>query len=143
MAACFSLILYSAYSQSPPGLYGFASIAAHGVSTTTGGAGGREVYVNGQGDAQLFSDYLKSSEPLIIYVSGTIQLPENPDFAVGSDPRPEEAHLRMNNIKSDKTIIGQGSGATITQSGFSIYGGTTDPGLEPNLGPDGVHNIII
>ncbi|MFC7328854.1 pectate lyase family protein [Marinactinospora rubrisoli] len=74
---------------------------------TTGGAGGGTVTVT-SGSALV--DALETEGPLTIQVSGTVQLDG------------------MNDIGSDKTLIGVGSNATITGGGIDV---------------DGVSNVII
>jgi pectate lyase len=80
-------------------LVGFAAIPFAGVSTTTGGAGGRAVKVSNLTDLRLHTD---SNETLIIFVQGTINMG-------GMVP-----------LRSNKTIMGL-SGAKLTGGGFEIY----------------------
>jgi pectate lyase len=85
------------------GPIGWASVNG----TTTGGAGGPTVTVTS--GSQLVSE-MQASGPRIIQVSGTISI------------------SGMNDVGSDKTIIGLGSNATITGGGLDV---------------DGVSNVII
>jgi pectate lyase len=75
--------------------------------TTTGGAGGSTVTVN---SASALISNMQASGSRIIQVSGTINI------------------SGMNDVASNKTIIGLGSGATITGGGLDV---------------DGVSNVII
>ncbi len=74
---------------------GFASLAG-GV---TGGAGGRTVIATNATELQ---SYLNSNEPLIVYVSGTIDI------------------SGMITLRSNKTILGMGSDARIRGGGFEM-----------------------
>ncbi|GAB3209426.1 pectate lyase [Marinactinospora thermotolerans DSM 45154] len=74
---------------------------------TTGGAGGTTVRVS---DADELTEAMSSDGPLVIEVEGTIDL------------------SGMNDVTSDKTIIGVGSNATITGGGLDV---------------DSAHNVII
>ena len=85
------------------GLVGWATVNG----TTTGGAGGPTVTVSN--GAQLVAE-MQASGPRVIQVSGTITL------------------SGMNDVASNKTIIGLGSNATIVGGGLDI---------------DGVSNVII
>ncbi|MDT0441235.1 pectate lyase family protein [Streptomyces johnsoniae] len=86
----------SAPAPSAEGLVGWATENGG----TTGGAGGGTVTVGSAGE---LTDALTQSGPLVIEVSGTINL------------------SGMNDVGSDKTIVGVG-GATITGGGFDING---------------------
>jgi pectate lyase len=85
------------------GLVGWATVNG----TTTGGAGGPTVTVTS--GSQLVSE-MQASGPRIIQVSGTLSI------------------SGMNDVASNKTIIGLGSNATITGGGLDV---------------DGVSNVII
>ena len=91
-------------AKADPSMGGYANIAGHGLSTTTGGDGGRTVSVSNYAD---LARYALSDEVLIIKVSGTIKAPSD---------------VKMMDVKSNKTIIGQGSGATIDGFGFDVNG---------------------
>jgi pectate lyase len=98
-----------AYAISQPvepdfSLVGFATVG----SGTTGGAGGQTVTVS---TAEELIDYIGRDEPYIIQVSGTIDLPNNPESNNPSN--------RMFNVKSNKTIVGI-NGAHIRYGGFNI-----------------------
>jgi len=83
-------------------LIGYAAVSANGLSTTTGGAGGTTVTVS---SASSLVDYINRSGSYIIQVSGTINIGEG-----------------MHKVASNKTIIGLGSGATITGGGLNMSG---------------------
>jgi pectate lyase len=87
----------------PGGLVGWATVNG----TTTGGAGGPTVTVTS--GSQLVSE-MQASGARTIQVSGTLSI------------------SGMNDVASNKTIIGLGSGATITGGGLDV---------------DGVSNVII
>ncbi|PTM59989.1 pectate lyase family protein [Desmospora activa] len=75
---------------------GFASVNG----STTGGAGGSTVTVSNATD---LINQMQATGPRIIQVSGTISLPAG-----------------MHRVASDKTIIGLGSNARITNGGFNL-----------------------
>lgn len=80
---------------------GFASVPALGLKDgTTGGAGGETVVVDNQADLER---YIQDDTPRIVRVKGTITL---------------EPFGRKMNVGSNKTIIGIGADATISQGGF-------------------------
>lgn len=89
----------------PNGLTGFASYAALGVPTTTGGAGGAVVTATTYED---LVTYAAAEEPLIIQIQGTVNGP-----ATGFEK------VRVN---SNKTIIGLGSDATLSEIGLRVAG---------------------
>jgi pectate lyase len=68
---------------------------------TTGGQGGSVVTAQ---DAESFIRYVRSKEPLVIRLSGTVQVP-----------------VRLH-VQSNKTILGVGSDATITGGGLALVG---------------------
>ncbi|MBN2037368.1 MAG: hypothetical protein JW768_11545 [Chitinispirillaceae bacterium] len=89
------LVCSLAFSQDKPD--GFAAISGKGLTTTTGGAGGKTV------TATTFADlkkYAESSDPYIILVKGRITPPNKGDGV---------------NVKSNKTIVGLGNDATLYQ----------------------------
>lgn len=115
---------------------GFAAVSGYGVNTTTGGAGGRIVVINGQADAKKLQDALDgNNDPTIIYIKGSVQLPEYPD---GTGPV-SDVTMRMSLVRSNKTLLGVGNDAKILKSGLSIYSGSG----EGNPQETAVHNIII
>ncbi len=80
---------------------GFASVNAEGQNGTTGGTGGDTVTAS---DTDSFVEYVESDEPLIIQVDGSISLDG------------------MQDVASDKTIIGVGDSARITDGGLDVDG---------------------
>ena len=93
----FLIVLFCriAFSQAPAD--GFAAVSGKGLSTTTGGEGGKIVTVATFDD---FRKYAESSEPYIILVKGRIT-PPSKGYGV--------------NVKSNKTIVGLGTDATLYQ----------------------------
>lgn len=81
---------------------GFASLNALGQNGTTGGTGGKTVTVSNQKDLET---YAASSSPYIIRVQGTIKI----------TPFGKEI-----TVASNKTIVGVGANATISQGGFIL-----------------------
>lgn len=81
---------------------GFASVSGNGLSTTTGGQGGETVTVTTWTD---FKNYAESVTPYIILVQGTIPAPTN------------GASIK---VKSNKTIVGLGSDATLYQGELTL-----------------------
>ncbi|MBN1307077.1 MAG: hypothetical protein JXA18_04110 [Chitinispirillaceae bacterium] len=115
---------------------GFAAQSGYGVATTTGGAGGRVVVINGQADAKKLQDALDDSDdPAVIYLHGTIQLPQYPE---GTGPVADET-MRMSMVRSNKSLLGVGNDATIIRSGLSIYSGSGEGSPQETA----VNNIII
>ncbi|MFE8963348.1 pectinesterase family protein [Streptomyces iakyrus] len=90
---------------------GFASVNSLGQSGTYGGRGGKTVTVKTLTDLE---KYATAAEPYVIVVAGTITM--NP---VGKEIK----------VKSDKTIVGQGTAGHIVGGGFFLG--------------QGVHNVII
>jgi pectate lyase len=89
-----------AAAQSPPspdGPVGWASVEGG----TTGGAGGRTVTVS---SASAFDSYAGSDDPHVIRVEGTLNL------------------SGMHRVRSNTTILGVGSRATISGGGLNISG---------------------
>ncbi|WP_437737621.1 pectate lyase family protein [Sorangium sp. So ce1335] len=74
-------------------LVGWAGESGHGVASTTGGLGGRTVTAT---TAEQLVEYAESAEPLIIQLSGEIDI-----SGVDID------------VASNKTLIGMGPGATL------------------------------
>lgn len=136
----FTLILFiftNAMAQHVGSPTGFATVSDYGVSTTTGGAGGEVVIINGQADAKKLQDALDDNDdPKIIYIYGTVTLPEYP---AGEGPV-SDVTSRMSMVRSNKTILGMGCDATIEGSGLSIYSGS---GEGPDAQLNAVHNVII
>ena len=97
----------SAPSESPDfSLTGFATVAALGVPTTTGGAGGAVVRAT---TFEQLQTYVTASEPYVIEVEGAIQ--------------PPSGYVKFN-VASNKTIIGVGNTAVLRQIGFRVGGAT-------------------
>ncbi|MFE6521251.1 pectinesterase family protein [Streptomyces sp. NPDC057794] len=90
---------------------GFASVNSLGQNGTYGGRGGETVTVKTQAELE---KYATATEPYVIVVAGTI--PMNP---VGKEIK----------VRSDKTIVGQGTSGHIVGGGFFLG--------------QGVHNVII
>ncbi|MFJ3624116.1 pectinesterase family protein [Streptomyces iakyrus] len=90
---------------------GFASVNSLGQNGTYGGRGGKTVTVKTLADLE---KYATAAEPYVIVVAGTITM--NP---VGKEIK----------VKSDKTIVGQGTAGHIVGGGFFLG--------------QGVHNVII
>jgi len=105
--ACAALFLICVLFGSPTNrLYsqsnradGFASVNALGRNGTTGGAGGTVVTVT---TTAQFLDYIKRTGSYIIQVNGTMSL------------------SGMENVKSDKTIVGVDSTGVITGGGLNL-----------------------
>ncbi|MBN1129290.1 MAG: T9SS type A sorting domain-containing protein [Chitinispirillaceae bacterium] len=115
---------------------GFAAQSGYGVATTTGGAGGKVVVINGQADAKKLQDALDDNDdPAIIYLRGTVQLPEYP---AGTGPV-SDVTMRMSLVRSNKSLLGIGSDAKIIKSGLSIYSGSGEDSPQDTA----VNNIII
>ncbi|MQM24289.1 pectate lyase family protein [Glycomyces albidus] len=85
--------------QPGTGPIGWAAMAGG----TTGGAGGRTVTVS---DAATLVDLLEEDEPLVIRVQGMITMPDE-----------------MNDVHSDKTVIGVGTGSGLRGGGLNISSG--------------------
>lgn len=97
----------SAPSESPDfSLTGFATVAALGVPTTTGGAGGAVVRAT---TFEQLQTYVTASEPYVIEVEGAIQ--------------PPSGYVKFN-VASNKTIIGVDNTAVLRQIGFRVGGAT-------------------
>ena len=79
---------------------GWASVNTWGQNGTSGGTGGPTVTVS---TAAAFIEAIARPGPLVVQVQGSIALPGP-----------------MHDVSSDKTIIGLGSGATITGGGLNI-----------------------
>lgn len=105
-------------------LTGFATVAALGVPTTTGGAGGAVVRVT---TFEQLQTYITASEPYVIQVEGTIQ--------------PPTGYVKFN-VASNKTIVGVSNTAVLRQIGFRI-GGTTGCLDAYNANNTYVSNVII
>jgi pectate lyase len=100
---------------------GWASVNAWGQNGTSGGAGGPTVTVS---TAAAFTEAIARPGPLTVRVQGTISLPGP-----------------MHDVSSDKTIVGAGSGATITGGGLNI-GLPIDNGITAPPA-NAVHNVIV
>lgn len=87
-------------------LTGFATVAALGVPTTTGGAAGATVRAT---TFEQLQTYVTASEPYVIEVEGAIQ--------------PPSGYVKFN-VASNKTIIGVGNTAVLRQIGFRVGGAT-------------------
>ena len=81
-------------------LIGYATVDSMGQNGTTGGAGGPVVTVSNSSD---LIDYMSRSGPYIIQVSGMIKVPGG-----------------MHQVTSNKTVIGIGSDAGITDGGLNV-----------------------
>ncbi|MEV0614337.1 right-handed parallel beta-helix repeat-containing protein [Nonomuraea sp. NPDC050404] len=79
---------------------GFAAVNALGQNGTTGGAGGRTVTAT---NAEQFLEYIDSLEPLIIQVSGRIEI------------------TSKQGVRPNKTIVGVGTTGHITGGGLDFY----------------------
>ncbi|WP_437611992.1 hypothetical protein WMF20_07725 [Sorangium sp. So ce834] len=95
----------------PLTLEGFASVSGEGQDGTHGGRDGETVTVTTQADLE---KYAGASEPYVIRVQGKITM----------SPRGKEI-----SVASDKTIVGVGATAEISQGGFFLG--------------SGVHNVIL
>ncbi len=84
------------------GPIGWASVNANGQNGTTGGAAGGVATVNNMNDLIY---YCGLSVPYIIQVQGMILI------------TPKGRHIA---VSSDKSVIGLGAGAGLTQGGFSV-----------------------
>lgn len=87
----------AAVASSPEG---FASVAALGLSGTTGGAGGPVVTAT---TADAFLDYIDTVGPMVIQLSGRIAI------------------TSKQGVRPNKTIIGLGANAEITGGGLDFY----------------------
>jgi pectate lyase len=115
-------------------LIGFASVAAAGLDTTTGGEGGEVVTVTTFEDLER---QIASSGARVVQVQGTIA-------------SPDESFVKLR-VGSNKTIIGLGADATLEHIGFDVTGwgdvetGTLaefcEPEFEGQFAP--VSNVII
>lgn len=85
-------------------LTGFATVAALGVPTTTGGAAGAVVRAT---TFEQLQTYVTASEPYVIEVEGAIQ--------------PPVGYVKLS-VASNKTIIGVGNTANLRQIGFRVGG---------------------
>jgi pectate lyase len=99
---------------------GFAAVAAHGEATTTGGAAGPTVTVT---TTAQFIDYATRAEPYTIRVSGVIAL------------------AAMQNVSSNKTIIGVGASSGFTGYGLNVGIPVDNAITAPPA--NAVHNVII
>ena len=86
-------------------MIGFASVAALGLSTTTGGDGGEVVTVT---TFEELRDYAAADGAYFIQVQGTIS-------------SPDETYAKLR-VSSNKTIIGIGADATVAHLGFDVTG---------------------
>lgn len=99
-------------SEDPPvgakpddSLIGFASVAAAGLTTTTGGDGGEVVTVTTFEDLQL---QIASPGARVIQVQGTIA-------------SPDESYVKLR-VGSNKSIVGLGTDAALAHIGFDVTG---------------------
>jgi pectate lyase len=99
---------------------GFAAVNTLGQNGTTGGAGGPVVTVS---TAAEFIDFATRTGPFVIRVNGVITL------------------TAMQNVASDKTIIGVGSGSGFTGFGLTVGLPVDDAITTPPA--NAVHNVII
>lgn len=83
---------------------GFAAVAANGLTTTTGGAGGPTVVVSNYAD---FVAAVADHSPRIVRVSGTIT---------------NGGTTEMVPVGSNKTIVGIGTNATLSGFGLNVSG---------------------
>lgn len=95
----------------PLTLEGFASVSGEGQDGTYGGRDGETVTVTTQADLER---YARASEPYVIRVQGKITI----------SPKGKEI-----SVASDKTIVGVGATAEISQGGFFLG--------------SGAHNVIL
>ncbi|MEO3753013.1 right-handed parallel beta-helix repeat-containing protein [Streptomyces sp. B6B3] len=79
---------------------GFAGVNALGQNGVTGGEGGEVVTVT---DAETFLDYCDRNEPYVIQVQGTMNISSK------------------QGLRSNKTVIGLGTDATISGGGLDMY----------------------
>jgi pectate lyase len=106
---------------SPPAdLVGFASVDALGQNGTTGGSGGPTVTVS---SAAEFAAAATSPGPRVVRVNGVITL------------------TAMQDVASDKTILGVGATSGFTGFGLTVGLPISDAVTSPP--PNAVHNVII
>ena len=98
---------------------GFATVAGHGIDTTTGGEGGQVVTVR---DAESFERYIKRDERMIVQVDGMIDLSQNYAASGKSTYR----------VSADTTIIGIGANSGITGGGIKVQGYKICNGNDPD-----------
>lgn len=92
------------------GLVGFANYSDLGLQGTTGGTGGQIVHVTTRDD---FERYASASAPYIIILDADLK--GHYDYST----EPKQKHDVIT-VKSDKTIIGGGSGARLDSLGLDI-----------------------
>lgn len=100
----------SLYAQS--GLVGFANYSDLGLQGTTGGAGGQIVHVTNRED---FARYAGANEPYIIILDADLK----GHYDYSTNPKQKHDYV---SVKSNKTIIGGGSGAHLDSLGLDING---------------------
>lgn len=100
---CFAMCLTASRSAAQTGLVGFANYSDMGCLGTTGGMGGETVHVSTRSD---LAKYAKASQPYVIILDADI---------IGSEQTKDAV-----SVSSNKTIIGGGSGATLTHLGIDI-----------------------
>ncbi|MDI6099373.1 pectate lyase [Actinoplanes sp. NEAU-A12] len=100
LLAAGSLTVAAGPAHAAPTVDGFASVAALGVSTTTGGAAGPTVTVDTTDE---LLDAIDTVGHLTIQVSGAIDI------------------TSKQGVRPNKTIVGIGAGATIRGGGFDFY----------------------
>jgi pectate lyase len=103
-ATCLIILLIPALSHGQGGPIGWASVNANGQDGTTGGEGGTVITVTNM--TQLVNAAAQTG-PHIIQIEGMIVIPISQKG-------------RYIEVKSDKTIIGIGPGAGISQGGFRV-----------------------
>lgn len=105
-------VLTPACVNAQHGLVGFANYADMGLQGTTGGAGGQIVHVDNRAD---FEKYAGAAEPYIIILDADLK--GHYDYSTN----PKQKHDVVS-VKSNKTIIGGGSGARLDSLGLDING---------------------
>jgi pectate lyase len=105
-ATCLIILLAPALAICQTGPIGWASVNANGQYGTTGGEGGETIRVT---DMNQLINAANQTVPLIIQVEGMITL------------TPKGRYIE---VRSDKTIIGLGAGAGISQGGFRVGSNT-------------------
>ena len=108
IASCFCVLTTVAQS----GLIGFANYSDLGLQGTTGGMGGKIVHVTTREE---LTKYAGADEPYIIIIDADLK--GHYDY----DATPKRKHDVIS-VKSNKTIIGGGSGARLDSLGLDIRG---------------------
>ena len=110
--ALASLLISTATMAQTTGLVGFANYSDRGLQGTTGGRGGQIVHVTTRED---FAHYAGASEPYIIILDANLHGHYN------YSTNPKQKHDVIT-VKSNKTIIGGGSGARLDSLGLDVNG---------------------